>query len=123
MRLGGCFMLHNPITLLTDIRTAAEFIFDRTRGRTLAEYESDRVLNAAVERHFITIGEALNRLLRVDEKIATTLGDYPQIIALRNIIVHGYDIIEHPIVWGIVQNEVPRLLAKVRTQMSLLGGS
>lgn len=116
-------MPHDPLTLLTDIRTAAEFILEQTRGRKLAEYESDRVLNAAVERHFITIGEALNRLVRVDEKIATTLGDYPQIIALRNIVVHGYDIIEHPIVWGIVQNEVPRLLSKVGTQIRHLGGS
>jgi uncharacterized protein with HEPN domain len=116
-------MPHDPITLLSDIRTAAEFIFEQTRGRKLTEYESDRVLSAAVERHFITIGEALNRLVRVDETAAAALGDYPQIIGLRNIVVHGYDIIEHPIVWGIIQNEVPRLLSKVQDQIRKLGGS
>jgi len=104
-------MPHDPLTLLHDIRQAAEFILEQTRDRTLAEYESDRLVSAAVERHFITIGEALNRLARVDPEVANSLGNFPQIIAFRNIIVHGYDIIEHAIVWGVIQNEVPRLLA------------
>lgn len=116
-------MPHDPITLLSDIRTAAEFILEQTRGRKLAEYESDRVLSAAVERHFITIGEALSRLVRVNETVAAALGDYPQIIGLRNVVVHGYDIIEHSIVWGIIQNEVPRLLSSVQAQMRQLGAS
>jgi uncharacterized protein with HEPN domain len=88
-------MPHDPLTLLNDIREAAEFILEQTRGRSLAEYETDRVVNAAVERHFITLGEALGRLVRVDERFASALGDYPQIIGLRNVVVHGYDIIEH----------------------------
>ena len=70
-------MPRDPITLLSDIRTAAEFILEQTRGHKLAEYESDRVLSAAVERHFITIGEALNRLVRVDETTAASLGVWP----------------------------------------------
>jgi uncharacterized protein with HEPN domain len=68
-------MPHDPLTLLNDIQEAAEFILEQTRGRTVAEYESNRVLSAAVERHFITIGEALNRLVRVDAKVAASLGN------------------------------------------------
>jgi uncharacterized protein with HEPN domain len=110
-------MRHDPEKSLEDIRDAAEFILDLTRGRTLDEYRNDRALSSAVERNFITVGEALNRLLRADPDAAAALGNYPQIIAFRNIVVHGYDQIEHPIVWGIIQNEVPRLLAAVRTRL------
>ena len=110
-------MRHDPEKSLEDIRDAAEFILDLTRGRTLDEYRNDRVLSSAVERNFITVGEALNRLLRADPDTAAALGNYPQIIAFRNIVVYGYDQIEHPIVWGIIQNEVPRLLAAVRTRL------
>lgn len=116
-------MPHDPLTLLHDIHSAAEFILERTRGHTLAEYQCDRLLSAAVERHFITIGEALSRLARVDAGAATSLGNYPQIIAFRNIVVHGYDIIEHPIVWGVIQNEVPGLLTAVRKGISEMEGS
>lgn len=80
------------------------------------------MLSAAVERQFITIGEALSRLARVDSRVAESLGEYPQIIAFRNVIVHGYDIIEHPIVWGIIQNEVSPLLAAVNEAYAKLGG-
>ena len=110
-------MRHDPEKSLEDIRDAAEFILDLTRGRTLDEYRNDRALSSAIERNFITVGEALNRLVRADPSTAASLGNYPQIIAFRNIVVHGYDQIEHPIVWGIIQNEVPKLLAAVRTRL------
>ena len=110
-------MRHDPEKSLEDIRDAAEFILDLTRGRTLDEYRNDRVLSSAVERNFITVGEALNRLVHADPDTAAALGNYPQIIAFRNIVVHGYDQIEHPIVWGIIQNEVPKLLAAVRKRL------
>jgi uncharacterized protein with HEPN domain len=103
-------MLHDPDTLLHDMREAAEFILEQTRELTLAEYKENRVVCAAVERKFITIGEAMSRLTRVDPTLARSLGNFPQIIAFRNVIVHGYDIIEDAIVWGVIQNELPRLI-------------
>ncbi len=107
-------MPHDPETLLRDLCDAVEFILEHTRGRTLGQYKADRLLCAAVERKFITLGEALNRLARVDAKRAAALGNFPQIIAFRNVIVHGYDIVEDAIVWGIIQNELPRLLAAAK---------
>lgn len=79
----------DPVKLLHDIVDAAEFILQQTRGQSLAEYEQTRVLRDAVERNFIIIGEALVRLKRVDPKLVESLGDFPQMIAFRNIVVHG----------------------------------
>jgi len=37
--------------------------------------------------------------------------------AFRNIVVHGYEAIDDAIVWGIIENEVPRLLNAARAAM------
>ena len=110
-------MPHDPLKLLQDIVDAAEFILELTRARSLAKYEQSRIIRAAVERNFIIIGEAFTRLGRIDAKMAESLGGFPQIIAFRNIVVHGYDVVDDAVVWGIIQNEVPRLLSAARTML------
>ena len=107
-------MPRDPVKLLYDIVDAAEFILQQTRGRSLTEYEQTRLIRDAVERNFIIIGEALGRLTRIDPTVAQELGDFPQMIAFRNIVVHGYEVIDDAIVWGIIGNEVPRLLSAAR---------
>jgi uncharacterized protein with HEPN domain len=114
-------MPHKTTKLLADILDAAEFILEKTRGRSLAEYEADRVLSDAVERNFIVIGEALSRLVRVDPATAKKLGDYPQVIGFRNVVVHRYDKVEDAIVWGIIQNELPRLAERTRGLLPMDG--
>ncbi len=110
-------MPHDPVKLFHDIVDAAEFILQQTRKRSLVEYEQTRLIRDAVERNFIIIGEALGRLTRTDPVAARNLGDFPQMIAFRNIVVHGYEVIEDAIVWGIIENEVPRLLNAARAAM------
>lgn len=107
-------MPHRTEKLLDDIRGAAGFILEHTKACTLKEYQSNRVLSAAVERYFIIIGEAMARLVQADPQVARALEDYPQIIGFRNVVVHGYDVLEDAIVWGIIKNEVPQLLTKVQ---------
>ncbi len=110
-------MPHDPVKLLHDIVDAAEFILQQIRGRSLREYEQTRLIRDAVERNFIIIGEALSRLKRIDQVMVQDLGDFPQMIAFRNIVVHGYEVIDDAIVWGIIQNEVPRLLSGARAMI------
>ena len=110
-------MPHDPLKLLHDIGDAAELILDQTRNLTLAVYEGNRMLRGAVERSFTIIGETISRLTRADLVGAQALGNYPQIIGFRNVVVHGYDVLEDAIVWGIVQNEIPKLIASARSRI------
>ena len=100
---------------IEDIRASASFILQASAGKTFQDYESDPLLRAAVERHFEIIGEAMNRLVRYDPDIAARIGDYPRIIAFRNLLIHGYDLIEHEQVWKVVCEQVPLLLNQLES--------
>jgi uncharacterized protein with HEPN domain len=67
------------------------------------------MLRAAVERHFEIIGEAVNRLARHDPETARKVGDYARIIAFRNTLIHGYDLVNHAEVWKVVTDHLPDL--------------
>ena len=77
--------------LLEDIRAAAAFVAAKTSGKSLDDYLADDLLRAAVERQFEIIGEALTRLRRLDVDTVDLIPDNAQIIAFRNVLVHGYD--------------------------------
>jgi uncharacterized protein with HEPN domain len=60
-----------------------------TAGKSFTDFDSDIVLRSAVERQFEIIGEALAHLARIDAAIAQKVPDLRQIIAFRNILIHG----------------------------------
>jgi uncharacterized protein with HEPN domain len=100
---------------LEDIRAAAGYILDKTSGKTVEDYLSDDLLRPAVERHFEIIGEALARLKRRDPTLAERIPDHAQIIAFRNLLIHGYDAIDDRRVWDAVEHSLPAMLREVET--------
>jgi uncharacterized protein with HEPN domain len=99
--------------LLEDIRDAAAFIAEAVRGKSIDHYRQDRLLRQAIERNFEIIGEALNRLAQCDPTTAAGISKQRQIIGFRNVLIHGYDLIDHRVVWSTIEEEVPALLAEV----------
>ncbi len=94
---------------LFDVLQAAKGIREFTSGLTYADYLADAKTQAAVERKFEIIGEALNRIQRIDKSLVTMIPDHDRIITFRNIISHGYDIVNQAIVWDVVQNHLASL--------------
>ena len=113
-------MPHDPKVLLEDIRLAAQEIRQFTTGRSLSDYQTDRLLRAAIERWFIIIGEALTRLERLDTSWAGRISDFRKIVGFRNILVHGYEAIDDEIVWKTLQDYLPILIGEVENQISAL---
>jgi uncharacterized protein with HEPN domain len=92
--------------LLEDARGAIAYILAKTHGLSLDAYLADDVLRPAVERHFEIIGEALNRLAKRDPQTVARIDNYAQIIAFRNVLIHGYDAIDHRRVWDAIKNHL-----------------
>lgn len=99
--------------LLEDIRDACSFIVDVTADHTQEQFEQDRRSRQAVERNFEIIGEAIRRIAAADPDTAAKTGDTRKIIGFRNILIHGYDAIDYEIVWLIIRDDMPQLLARV----------
>jgi uncharacterized protein with HEPN domain len=72
-------------------------------------YRADRLLRQAVERNFEIIGEAVSRSARSDAQTAAHIGDHPQIIAFRNVLIHGHDLVDDAQVWRVITDDLPRL--------------
>lgn len=94
---------------LFDALEACRLIAQFTRGRTLADYDADPMLSAAVERKFEVIGEALKLADIADPSVADAIPDLRMIVGMRNRIIHGYDAVDSETIWNVVQVHLPRL--------------
>jgi len=95
---------------LWDARQAARQIRDFIAGKSQADYAEDALLRSGVERQFIIVGEAMNRLRKVDPDVAIQLTDLPQIVGFRNILVHGYAEVQNDRVWDTATRRLPDLI-------------
>lgn len=103
---------------LYDVLRAAAILVEFTAGKSLDDYERDIMLRSAVERQFTIIGEAMAQLARFDQDVAARLSEYPRIIGFRNVLIHEYADINDILVWGMLEADLPKLIAEVR---ALLG--
>jgi len=102
---------------LVDVDKAAALVEDFTRGQSLAECEANALLRSGVERQFIIMGEALMQASRLDPTLSHMRPALPQIVGFRNVLVHGYAVVQDRTVWGIVENDVARLRQEVRSPL------
>ncbi len=120
-------MRRDPRAYLWDVRDAADAIRSFTLGRSLDDYLTDRMLRSAVERQFEIVGEALNQLRRINPGLASRIPELSRIIGFRNALIHGYDEIDSPGVWRVVEVEVevdlPPLCERVSGLLDELGGN
>ena len=71
------------------------------------------MLRSAVERQFEIIGEALNKLSKIDPACAERISEHQRIIAFRNIVIHRYAELDNRLVWGVVESKLPVLYREV----------
>ena len=102
-------MPHDPEKYLYDAREAAKLITQFVGSKSFSDYLSDLLLQSGVERQLIIAGEALNKLSKVSPDAVLRIKAHKQIIAFRNLAVHGYDMLDNETIWGIVKTHEPIL--------------
>jgi uncharacterized protein with HEPN domain len=105
--------LRDDLTRLRDMIEHAELAMDVSRDRSEGNLTTDRHLRAACERYVMIIGEAATHISEGTRQLAPDL-PWRQIIATRNIVVHGYAQVRADILWSILSEHLPRLVETLR---------
>lgn len=78
-------------------------------GRTRGELDTDRQLNLSLVRLLEIVGEAAGRV-PAEERVSYPDIPWPEIVGLRNRLIHGYDSVDFDILWQIVSEDLPPLI-------------
>jgi len=81
-------------------------------GKTRADLDTDRPLNLSLVRLLEIVGEAASRV-PVGERARYSGIPWVEIVGLRNRLIHGYDNVDFDILWEIVTQDLPPLIAEL----------
>jgi uncharacterized protein with HEPN domain len=95
---------------LWDIREAAREIVGFMRDVKFHEFEKNKMLRAAVERHLLVIGEAAVHISPQYRKQHPEIS-WKRLVELRNVLAHEYGETLIGRVWVAATEGVPELLA------------
>lgn len=80
------------------------------QGRSRQDLDLERVVGLALLQLLQILGEAAGRVSPSRQAQHPEIL-WGQIVALRNRLIHGYDIIDFDIVWRIAHDDLPPLIA------------
>jgi uncharacterized protein with HEPN domain len=101
------------LDILQSIDVIEEYLGEK---KDFTFYQSNRLIRDAVERRLEIIGEATNRILKLDSHVSITHAR--RIVDMRNKVIHAYDLVDNPTVWAVIVHDLPILKIEI---VSLLG--
>jgi uncharacterized protein with HEPN domain len=82
------------------------------QGKTCIALDADRPLNLSLVRLLEIVGEAASRV-PADERTKYPGSPWTQIVGLCNRLIHGYDSVDFDILWKILTQDLPPLIAEL----------
>ena len=110
--------MKDPLVPLRHILDAIERI-ERYAMPGRAAFDLEPMRQDAILRNLEVIGEAVARL-SAEIRAGAPEFAWRDPIGMRNWLIHGYDVVDHDIVWNTVQTSLPQLKAVV---LRLLAGT
>ena len=98
---------------IEDMISCGEKLLAYTEGMTHAAFLADSRTYDAVLRNLELIGEAATHV-PIGVRESSPQVEWRNIIGVRNRVAHGYLGIDDDVIWDIIQNNIPRLLAELR---------
>ncbi|MCY4259883.1 MAG: DUF86 domain-containing protein [Rhodobacteraceae bacterium] len=105
---------------LRDVLERAQEIEAWLEDATEEAWTADRQLQAAVERNYGVIGEALRRFGRAAPHLVDRIPDFPRIVGFRNRITHMYDTIDSQRVWDVSHSRLADLRDACQTLLQAI---
>lgn len=107
------YIMLELLTYVYDAREACSKIKEFVSGVSMDEYLQNELLQSAVERKLIIVGEALNKAYNISPDIETEIPELRDIVNFRNIVVHGYAVVKNETVWDILNSHLGDLEDKL----------
>jgi uncharacterized protein with HEPN domain len=112
--------MRDPKERLRDILEAIAAI-ERHLHRGKAAFEQDELLQGWFVRNLQTIGEAARAVPEDVRALAPDI-EWPRIIGMRNVLVHGYFDIDAEIVWDAASRDALALRPRIEQLLLRLEG-
>jgi len=103
---------HDTDVRLRHMLDAACEAAQMAQGKTRGDLDTDRPLNLSLVRLLEIVGEAASRVPVVERAQYSGI-PWVQIVGLRNRLIHGYDNVDFDILWEIVTQDLPPLIAEL----------
>lgn len=107
-------MRHRSAALIWDLERSLTRIQRFVDGKSFEDYDVDILLRSAMERQFEIAGEAMTVLRRSDPETAAEVPELRRIVALRNILIHGYAKVNNLTVWRTATEDLDAVLVVAR---------
>ncbi|MDE2605870.1 MAG: DUF86 domain-containing protein [Burkholderiales bacterium] len=105
---------------VADMLDAARELVALADGVEVGAFLADRLRCLACEKLFINLGEAAKR---IDTARAASIPGVPwtRVIGLRNILAHGYEEVEHEVLYRTIQQDLPALVSSLQEWLASQG--
>lgn len=98
--------------ILQDIVEACKLLSTFVAGYDRDQFSVDLKTRSAVLHQLAIIGEAIKRLSRETRDLYPSV-PWRDFAGMRDVLIHGYDIVNLDLVWETVTVDVPNLLAVI----------
>lgn len=101
---------HDPQLALRHMLEHAREARDMAQDAQRRDLDRKRQLELSLVRLLEIVGEAATR---VPDKVRACYPEvpWPEIVNMRNRLIHGYDAVDLDIVWAVVKDDLPPLIA------------
>jgi uncharacterized protein with HEPN domain len=108
--------MQRDLQFLLDMLQSAELVSRYTAQCSKDTFITDVQLQDAVIRRLLIIAEAARRVSDTTRQALPDIA-WTEINGMRNRLVHEYDDVNLNIVWSVVQNEIPALIAALQARI------
>lgn len=103
---------HDDTVSLRHMQDHAQEVLSMARGKHRQDLNQDRMLELALVRLIEIIGKAAGRVNPENQKKYSSI-PWPQIIGMRNRLIHGYDQVDLNLLWDTIEIDLPPLLSEL----------
>ena len=114
--------VHDPGLTLRQIVEFADEVAALVSRRTREDLDANREFRRALERCVELVGEGATRL-PVDWRESHQQVPWRQIIAMRNVMIHGYDVVLPEVLWDVATSDIPKLRREIKALLETGGSS